>query len=183
MADPATTREITVRDALTHRSGLSGGDLLWASGDFPATTSSVRFASFGDLGLRDSVRLLQHHVHRGRPGRGGRGARTARRAPRDRILAPLRMTATTTSIRDLPAGADVATPHDPHRWSPPGPLAEHGQHARRRRINSTRPRHGRWLRFQLNHGSLDGVRLVSSGWVDEMLTPQILIRREGLGEV
>ena len=35
--DPAATREITVRDLVTHRSGLSRGDLLWMG---PALSSA-----------------------------------------------------------------------------------------------------------------------------------------------
>ena len=35
--DPYVTRELTIRDLLTHRSGLPGTDLLWARGDIPFT--------------------------------------------------------------------------------------------------------------------------------------------------
>jgi CubicO group peptidase (beta-lactamase class C family) len=181
MADPVTTRQITVRDAVTHRSGLSGGDLLWASGDFSRDeiVRRIRFIpATWTLRERFDYSNIMFIV-------AGQIAAAAGQASLDdllrhRLLQPLGMTATTTSIRDLPPNGDVATPHDP---SPDGPhpipwrnmdntLAGGG-------INSTARDMARWLRFQLNHGALDGVRLVSSGWIDEMLTPQIVIRRQG----
>jgi CubicO group peptidase (beta-lactamase class C family) len=36
LSDPYVTRELTVRDILTHRTGLGNADLLWASTDFSA---------------------------------------------------------------------------------------------------------------------------------------------------
>ena len=45
LADPFVTREITVRDALTHRSGLARTDLVWISGQFdgPELLRRLRF--------------------------------------------------------------------------------------------------------------------------------------------
>src|SRR5206468_3170642 len=34
LVDPYLTHEVTVRDLMTHRTGVAGGDLLWASGAF-----------------------------------------------------------------------------------------------------------------------------------------------------
>jgi CubicO group peptidase (beta-lactamase class C family) len=184
MADPATTREITVRDALTHRSGLSGGDLLWASGGFSRDdiVRQIRFIP-ATWGLRDRFDYsnIMFIV-------AGQVAAAAGRAPLEaqletRLLAPLGMTQTTTTIRDLPPGGDVATPHDPRPDGPlPVPWRNMDNTLAGGGINSTARDMARWLRFQLNHGSHDGARLVSAGWIDEMLTPQILIRREGAWE-
>jgi CubicO group peptidase (beta-lactamase class C family) len=181
MADPATTREITVRDALTHRSGLSGGDLLWASGGFSRDDilRQIRFIP-ATWGLRDRFDYSNiMFIVAGQIAAAAGGA-SLDDLLRTRILAPLRMTATMTSIRDLPPGGDVATPHDPGPDGPhPVPWRNMDNTLAGGGINSTARDMGRWLRFQLNRGSLDGNRLVSSSWVEEMLTPQILIRREG----
>ena len=35
MYDPYVTRELTVRDLLTHRGGLGNADLLWSTAEYP----------------------------------------------------------------------------------------------------------------------------------------------------
>ena len=42
LSDPWVTRELTVRDLLTHRSGLGSTDYLWAVSDLPADTMMQR---------------------------------------------------------------------------------------------------------------------------------------------
>src|SRR5690606_16584967 len=39
VADPYVTRELTVRDLITHRGGLGNADLLWTNADF--TTEEI----------------------------------------------------------------------------------------------------------------------------------------------
>jgi CubicO group peptidase (beta-lactamase class C family) len=181
MADPVTTREITVRDAMTHRSGLSGGDFLWASGDLSRDdiVHRIRFLP-ATWGLRDRFDYsnIMFIV-------AGQVAAAAGHASLDelfqrRILGPLGMASSSTSITALPAGGNVATPHDPTAGAPrPVPWRNMDNTLAGGGINSTVSDMARWLRFQLGRGNLDGRRLVSSQWLAEMQTPQILIRREG----
>src|SRR5688500_8460084 len=42
LMDPWATREVTVRDLLTHRAGLGNADYLWYAADYPADTMLMK---------------------------------------------------------------------------------------------------------------------------------------------
>jgi len=116
MYDPYVTREFTVRDLLTHRSGLGlgAGDLMF----FPP----------GDLGREEIIKRLRFI----KPATSFRTAyaydnllyivagqlipaitgKTWDDFVRDRIFTPLGMTNTFTDVAALHKGKDVATPHN-----------------------------------------------------------------------
>src|SRR3989454_1829899 len=69
-ADPYVTREITVRDLLTHRVGFGDPDYLWGTSglDFPAMTHRLRLVpSTSSL----PSRVQHHHVPYAPPGDAG----------------------------------------------------------------------------------------------------------------
>jgi len=115
MWDPWVTREMTIRDLVAHRSGLGlgEGDLLW----WPHTDYSreeivrrLRFlkpaSSFRSRYAYDNVLyVVAGQVVAAVSGRSWDDF------VRDRILVPLGMTATRTSITQVPNGANLATPH------------------------------------------------------------------------
>jgi CubicO group peptidase (beta-lactamase class C family) len=115
MWDPQVTREMTIRDLLAHRSGLGlgEGDLLW----WPHTDYSreeivrrLRYlkpaASFRSRYAYDNVLYLVA----GQVIAAVSGMRWDDFV-RERILLPLGMTSTRTSITGVPAGANLAMPH------------------------------------------------------------------------
>lgn len=115
MWDPSVTRELTIRDLVAHRSGLGlgEGDLLW----WPHTDYSreeivrrLRFlkpvASFRSRYAYDNVL----YVVAGQVVAAVSGM-SWDDFVRDRILVPLGMTSTRTSITRVPAGANLAMPH------------------------------------------------------------------------
>ncbi len=181
MFDPYANRETTVRDLVTHRTGVSGGDLLWASGEFDrdeivrrvrflAPTwsfrsrfdySNVMFIAAGQVLAAAAAKSWDQVIH-------------------ERILGPLQMFASTTTIRDLPVGGNIASPHDPTDGVPRViPWRNMDNTAAAGGINSSARDMSSWLRFQLSHGAFQGRRLVSTGFIAEMQTPQTIIRREG----
>ncbi|HLG17003.1 MAG TPA: serine hydrolase [Blastocatellia bacterium] len=115
MYDPYVTRELTIRDLLTHRSGLGlgAGDLLF----FPPSTYSreeiirrLRFVkpatSFRSKYAYDNVLYLVageviHSVT----------VKSWDDFVKERIFAPLGMTASNTSVSALRPGDNFATPH------------------------------------------------------------------------
>jgi CubicO group peptidase (beta-lactamase class C family) len=179
--DPYVTREITVRDLLSHRSGLARGDLLWYAQDLP----------------RDSI---LYHVRYLKPSWSLRsrfgyqnimylaaGQLTSRitgkswdQVIRERIFQPLGMTSSNTSTKDLARLPDIASPHEEiedtvriipyHNIDNIGPAGS---------INSNALDMAQWVRFQLSRGKVAGKPLLSAGAFDEMHTPQTIMPLEG----
>ena len=117
MYDPYASREMTVRDLLTHRSGLGlgEGDLLY----FPPSTftrkeivEKVRYlrpaTSFRSGYAYDNILyIVAGEVVAAASGKSWEAF------VRDRILAPLGMADTVPTASAVPKGANVATPHAP----------------------------------------------------------------------
>lgn len=113
LSDPYVTRELTVRDLLTHRSGLMRGDGLWYATpyDRAEVLRRVRYLkpswSFRSrYGYQNIMFLAAGEVV---------PAVTGTRWDdfvRQRIFEPLGMTATGTSVAALDTSGDVATPHE-----------------------------------------------------------------------
>jgi hypothetical protein len=98
---------------------------------------------------------------------------------KQRIFAPLGMTLSNTSIKDLAGMSDVATPHakidenvQPIAWRNIDNIAPAGS------INSNVIEMAQWVRLQLNEGKYGSVQLISSGALKEMHQSQTIIRHE-----
>ena len=176
--DPYATRELTVRDLLSHRSGLARGELSWYGSEFDRDeiVRRVRFLqpswSFrSQFGYQNIMYIAAGQVvaHVGKT--------TWDDFTRDRIFTPLGMRSSSTSIRMLPAQGDIATPHatvgDTVRPIPWRAIDNAGPAGS---INSNAIDMSQWLRLQLGIGMYGGKRLISSRLVDEMHTPQTVIR-------
>jgi len=112
--DPYVTREIMIRDVMSHRSGLGRrGDMLWiaAGYDRPEILRRIRFlepnsAFRTEMGYQNIMFLAAGEAAGVASGLGWDALITTR------ILQPLGMTRSTTTTRDLPSrGPDVAAPH------------------------------------------------------------------------
>ena len=175
--DPYASRELTVRDLLSHRSGLARGELVWyGSGyDRDEILRHVRFlqptTSFrSQFGYNNMMYLAAGQVV----------AHAANTTWDDvvtrRIFTPLGMTATSTSFGALAGLHDLASPHgqigDTLRVVTRRSLDNAGPAGS---INSTALDMAQWVRLQLGHGVYAGRRLVSDKLMDEMHTPQIAI--------
>jgi len=114
LSDPYVTRELTVRDLVTHRSGLGlgAGDLLWLGSTYTRdqVLHRIRYArvasSFRSKFAYDNVLYAAAgEVIRAITDSSWSEYVTAH------ILRPLDMTGATTDITAVPAGADLASPH------------------------------------------------------------------------
>ncbi len=177
LADPYASRELTVRDLLSHRSGLARGELVWyGSGyDRDEIVRRVRFLqptwSFrSQFGYQNIMYIAA----------GQTVAHVAKVSwddfIRDRIFTPLGMTSSTTSIRQNAGVSDLATPHaevdgivravDWRNIDNAGPAGS---------INSNALDMAKWLRLQLGRGSFEGKRLISEKMIDEMRNPTTIV--------
>jgi len=114
MYDPYVTREMTVRDLLSHRSGLAtfSGDLVWwgTTHSRKEVIESVRYLkppySFrSKYGYQNLMFLTAGEIIPAITGK------TWDEFVRDSIFVPLGMTETNTSVSQLKPGMNVATPH------------------------------------------------------------------------
>ena len=175
--DPYVTREITVRDLLTHRSGLDRGDALQYGSplDRREILRRLRYQkpswSFrSHFGYNNIMFLAAGQIVPAVTGMSWDDFVKAR------IFAPLKMTSSTTSITALKHGDNVATPHTrmdggirPIPWRSVDNCAPAGA------INSSVSDLAQWLRLQLGRGSYGTTKLLSLGAVDEMHKPQMIV--------
>ena len=182
-ADPYVTREITVRDLLTHRVGFGDPDYLWGSSglDFatiahrlryvPTQTSfrsrfqynNVTYALAGDVAARAAGTTWQALLHA-------------------RILGPLGMSETVADASELRAAGitDVTAPHGIVRDTVrvlPAPLEGIDDIAPAGAILSSATDMAKWLRFLLDSGRVVGRRLVSAQNFAQLFRPQQIVQR------
>ncbi len=172
--DPYVTREITVRDLLSHRTGVEPVDWLWLRGFPPAEAvrhlahaeqaaslraswiyNNMMYVAAGQVVARVSGMPLQEFVRR-------------------RIFGPLGMheTAFTRSVdeSDNVAGAHAFADGKPVEIEPyrsPSPLGAAG-------IHSSVSDMTRWLRFLLDEATVDGRRLLEPDTFAELFKPQMV---------
>ena len=177
-ADPYVTREITVRDLLTHRVGFGDPDYLWGTSglDFPAITrrlrlvppstsfrsrfqyNNVTYALAGDVAAKAAGTSWQSLI-------------------RSRIYGPLGMTESYPDAASLKAAnvSDVSSPHgivhDTVRVLPAS-LAGIDDIAPAGAAFSTATDMAKWLRFLLDSGRVAGRRLVSAQNFVQLFRPQ-----------
>ncbi len=175
--DPYVTREITIRDILSHRSGLARGDFIWYASPYSRdeVVRRVRYlqpswsfrSHFGYQNIMFiTAGTVEEHVT----------GMSWDQLVKTRLFTPLGMTATTTSIKALSSMPDVASPHaeldDTVRVIPWRNIDNAGPAGS---INSSVTDMARWVRFQLDSGVAGGKRLVSAAALVETHTPQTII--------
>jgi CubicO group peptidase (beta-lactamase class C family) len=163
MYDPYVTRELTVRDLVSHRSGLDtfSGDLLWYETTYsmdeilrrvrflkPVSSFRSRYG-YQNLMFTAAGRIVEKI-----------SGKTWSQFVTERILTPLGMTRTTTSVKELKD--NYAMPHNEsggslrvlHLGNVDGAAPAAG-------LNSSVREIGNWLRLQLGHGKFEGKQIYS----------------------
>ena len=178
MYDPYVTREMTVRDLLTHRGGLSRGDALWYGSDLSRDeiVRRIRYIkpSYSFRSKFDYNNLMFLTAGQIIPAVTGRSWDAF---VRERLLVPLGMTSTSTTIRALANQPDVAQPHESIDGGPAQVI-----HYRRidniapaGAINSNAVDMAHWMQLLLDGGTYDGHRLLQAATLAEMFTPQTIM--------
>lgn len=183
--DPYATRELTVRDLLSHRSGLERGDLLWyaTAYDRNEVLRRIRYLKpawslRAHFGYQNIMFLAAGQIIPSITGKSWDDF------VRERIFAPLGMTSTSTSIKVLANSNNVATPHakiddkvEVVPWRNIDNIGPAGS------INSNVSDMAQWVRLQLGGGVYQNQRLLSSGVIKEMHASQTIIPLEGAMEI
>ena len=183
LSDPCADSLVTLRDIVSHRTGLSRHDELWD--DSPFTRE-------------DLVRRIGH-VKLSRPFRtayqyqnimfiaAGEAVEAASGTSWDdfvttRIFRPLGM----TSTRPTMAGWETTNHATGHRWARKEgrsivqkPIDDASVAPAGSIVSNARDM-AQWLRFHLAGGTIDGRRVVAADALEETKTPQTLLRSEGI---
>jgi len=183
--DPFVTREMTVRDLLTHRSGLERGDFMWYKSGYDSAEVMRRVAhlppswSFRTtFGYQNIMYLAAGQLIAAVTGK------TWDELVRERIFAPLGMTDSVPSHAGLEADGNVAQPHaivdgtmtqivshDGLNINPAGSIYSNAHDMLA------------WLRLALNGGVYGGKRLLSTGSSKMTQTPQMPIAQSAWSEM
>ncbi len=178
LSDPYASREMTVRDLLSHRGGLPRGDRLWYGSPYdreevvrrvrklePAWSfrsrygyQNVMFVTAGEVVEEVSGMSWDRFLD-------------------ERIFTPLGMSATTTTTRGIESTPDHATPHIWHAGEiKPIPWRDFDNVGGAGAVNSSAWEMAQWVRLQLGEGEYDGRRLLSEEVIREMHAPQTVVR-------
>jgi CubicO group peptidase (beta-lactamase class C family) len=175
--DPYVTREMTIRDLLTHRGGLPETDFLWE--DTTTTFAEIlrrlqyvspAYSMRSEFVYQNVMYATAGHIEANLTGT------TWDDLIRRRLFGPLDMTDTKTSTHQLDSTGDVATPHARVHdtllaipWHNLDGIAPAGS------VNSSVADMARWIRFVLDSDRVGGNRLVSAAAFREMFTPQVVV--------
>lgn len=198
--DPWVTRELRVRDLLTHRAGLGNADFLWYEQETTSTEILYRVRYLYPAYSFRSSYIYQNimYLAAGEVVEAASGMAWEDFVS-ERIFEPLGMTGTIALASRIEDQPNVAVPHDsiapataepgsggPEHRRPPeasvvpienasvDPVAPAGS------VWSSVHDMSRWVRFLLAGGvSPGGERLLEDETVDELFTPQIVLR-EGM---
>jgi CubicO group peptidase (beta-lactamase class C family) len=177
-ADPGLASELTVRDLLSHRTGLPTADLLWYASGSSSDEILRRMRFLRPFAAPRSRYMYNNNAYM----LAGMVVEHASGMPwaefvRTRILQPLGMNETLTGFQGLGTRGNVATPHLEVRDTVrPIPYRDFDNIGPAGSMNASVHDMARWIRLQLAGGIRpDGQRLVSEIQHREMLSPQFVI--------
>jgi CubicO group peptidase (beta-lactamase class C family) len=180
LADDCADASVTIRDIVSHRTGLSRHDELWDN--TPLTREDV-VRSIGRVGLSKPFRTTYQYQNIMFIAAGEVVASASGMSwddfVRTRIFQPLGMTRTVTSDADWNASADHATGHS-YDWKTgvvkvqkPIDTTTIGAGGA---IKSSARDMANWIRFQLGDGVFEGRKLVDPALLAETKTPETVIK-------
>jgi CubicO group peptidase (beta-lactamase class C family) len=190
--DPYVTRELTIRDVLSHRSGLGRrADLLWIVAGYPRAEvlRRIRFLE-PNAGFRTEMGYQNIMFLAAGEAAGAAAGATWDELVTQRVLGPLGMTRSNTSVRDLARDTDVAQPHSmrdsapglraPASPSPGGvltviPWRNIDNIAPAGSINSSVMEMSRYLRFINAGGTFEGKQLLKPATLGVITTPHTIL--------
>lgn len=180
MHDPYASKELTIRDALSHRSGLARGDRLWYASelDREEILKRVRYLeptwSFrSTFGYQNLMYLAAGQVA------ARVGGKSWDDLIHERLFVPLGMSSSNTSTNKLRGMPDVAMPHTrindkvaSIQWRNIDNVAPAGS------INSNATDMAKWVRLQLGNGTFAGKPIFKPATAREFHQSNTIIRSD-----
>ncbi|MDQ4120674.1 MAG: serine hydrolase [Acidobacteriota bacterium] len=181
--DPEIDQKITIRDLLSHSSGLNRTDLAWISGKL-SREEIIRVAGEAKPNAKLREKFQYQNVMFTAAGEIVAQVQktTWERFVENRILKPLGMTNSNISIPEMEKSKDYSLGYE---YNPDSketikkPFRNFPEMTPAGAINSSARDMANWLRFMLNGGTVNGKRLVSEANFAELMKPQMKITPNG----
>ena len=183
MYDPETDKNITIRDLLSHSSGLNRTDLAMVTGKLNRSELiQVAAQAKPTAKLREKFQY-QNIMFTA----GGEIVSTVQKMPwekfiPERIFKPLGMNNTSMSMKEMEKVSDKSFGYNYNfdtKETAKLPYRDINEVAPAGSINSSAKDMSQWLRFVLGGGVVDGKRLVSENGFAEWLKPQMKVNASG----
>jgi CubicO group peptidase (beta-lactamase class C family) len=186
LSDPLADANVTLRDLVTHRTGLDRMNLLWYRSPWTREELIRRAgkaklsAGFREQWLYSNVMFTAAGYAVGRASGG-----TMEDFVQKRIFDPLGMKDADFSVVDVQKTANHASPHItmPDGTVKSIPWLNADATGGAGTINASARAMANWIQFQLNMGQVAGVQLISRRNMQEMRKPQIVVPYETLGSL
>ena len=177
LSDALADANVTLRDCVSHRTGLARHDCLWYNSKWD---SQELLRKAAHLPLAFSFRSTYQYNNlmymvAGLAVESASGS-TWEKLIRSRIFKPLAMSRSTTSVNDLAKAGDYCTPHEKKEdevvavpWCNVDSVGACGS------IISCARDLANWVRFQLGDGNWKGKQIVSKENLSETHSPQMIV--------
>lgn len=183
MADPDTDKNITIRDLLSHSSGLNRTDLAMITGKL-SRAELIRVAGEAKPTAKLREKFQYQNLMYAAAGEVVAVAqkKSWEKFVPERIFKPLSMTNSTMSMKQMAKTKDHSFGYNYNfdtKETRKLPYRDIDQVAPAGSINSSARDMSQWLRFVLGGGVIDGKRLISEKSFDEWLKPQMKVNPTG----
>jgi CubicO group peptidase (beta-lactamase class C family) len=181
LADPCADSQVTLRDIVSHRTGLSRHDELW---DYTSMSREEIIRHIANVKLTKPFRSA-YQYNNIMLMTAGEAVTSAAKMPwgdfvKTRIFQPLGMTHSTTGPEWMQGEHVTGYWYDSQRDAVlPQTMLPYESLAPAGTISSSARDMAQWIRFQLNDGTIDGKRLVSVEALEETHTPQTIVPMTG----
>ncbi len=176
LMDPWVTREVTIADLFSHRSGLPGGagdDLESVGFDRTEILRRLRFLTPASS-LRSAYAYSNFGLTAGAEAAAEAAGKPWEDLAAERLYRPLGMTNTSSRNADFAAATNRATLHvwENGRWAPSFTRQPDAQ-SPAGGVTSTARDLAQWMRLELGNGEVDGQRLISADALAQTHQPTI----------
>ena len=171
--DPYVTREITIRDLLTHRAGLGNADMLWYESD-NSPADVLRLIRYATPAYSFRSGWIYQNVMYAAAGAvvAAASGMSWDEFIRTRIFVPLDMRGSVPTLAGTAGQPDVASPHDQVKGTV--------QVIENASVDQVKPAGSiwssvadmsKWMRFMIDSGRVNGKALLKPATWNELLTP------------
>ncbi|HYP52333.1 MAG TPA: serine hydrolase domain-containing protein [Pyrinomonadaceae bacterium] len=179
LQDADADARITVRDLMTHGSGLNRTDIAWITGAL-SREEVIRVAGMAKPTAKLREKFQYQNVMYSAAGEVAAKAQGMpwERVVVERIFKPLGMRASNLTVAETLKSPDYAVGYEVDATTKEAnrrPMRDFPQVAAAGAINSNARDMARWLRLLTNGGTFEGKRLVSERSFNELVSPQMKI--------